>query len=639
MQARAGSLTGLLAALALAGAAEATGPAALTISVGGLHACAIVNGPELRCWGEGGSGRLGNGSNLDRGTPVPPVALDKPIQQVSAGGSHTCVLTVAGGVICFGWNGDGQLGDGTTTSTGTGIYALGLWNGVQAIAAGDSHTCALADAGTVKCWGAGYKNSSGKSTPVDIPGLTGVDAISTGKNYSCGLMSSKLKCWSGAGSVADIPLGQFAVWKAVSVGDGSTCGVVKSLARGGGTSVRCWGSNNYGELGDGTKTDSATPVDVQGSDGFTAVTVGKDFACALTDAGGVKCWGRNDSGQLGDSTHTQRSTPVDVVGLASGGQAVDAGTWSACALTAAGEVKCWGNGASGQVGDGFFSSWDKPVSVAAIGPNTLTISITGALYGNVTTSPGAIDCLASCKAGWANDAWVKLTAVPTFGSFVGWSGACTGSNLTCAFAVDSDKAVTATFQAPSVAGPKAYNLNVAKAGAGSGTVTSNPAGVSCGADCTGQFAEGATVTLTAAEAAGSTFSSWSGACSGTDPKCTVTMTADRAAKATFAAASSSSGVGSQGATTTTKAASSSPPVSSSPSASSAPSAAPCVVPDVKKLKLAAAKAAIKRRHCQVGSIRRGNSRSVRKDAVIWQSPKPGTRPKKPKVSLLVSRGP
>jgi hypothetical protein len=167
------------------------------------------------------------------------------------------------------------------------------------------------------------------------------------------------------------------------------------------------------------------------------------------------------------------------------------------------------------------------------GPFKLTVTKAGTGAGTVTSSPAGIDCGQDCEQAYPNATSVTLTATPAGGSaFTGWSGACTTTAGTCAVTLDAAKSVTATFA------PTTATLTVTKAGDGSGTVTSSPAGIACGADCSETYAIGAQVTLTAApsqDADISTFEGWGGACvqAGTGPTCTLTLSENRGATARF----------------------------------------------------------------------------------------------------------
>ena len=163
----------------------------------------------------------------------------------------------------------------------------------------------------------------------------------------------------------------------------------------------------------------------------------------------------------------------------------------------------------------------------------LTVTKAGTGSGTVTSSPSGIDCGATCSSTYGHGTVVTLTATAAAGStFAGWSGACTGTG-TCVVTVDQARSVTATFNVvPPPQPPPDRLLTVTKAGTGSGTATSAPAGIDCGATCSASFADGTSVTLTAVAAAGSSFSGWSGACSGTGT-CVVTMDAAKSVTATF----------------------------------------------------------------------------------------------------------
>lgn len=309
------------------------------IAVGTYHTCALTTEGGMKCWGANSLGQLGDGTTTQRTSPVDVSGLNSGGAGITAGERHTCALTTSGGLKCWGNNHLGQLGDGTVTSRSVPADVVGLTSGVAGVSAGYWHSCAVTLGGQAKCWGANYNGQLGDGTtaaheiPMDVSGMTsGVEVVAAGAFHNCALTTGGgVKCWGanfhgqlGNGTTTNSsPYGLTTPVDAqgltsgvgeVAPGQNHTCAVTA----GGG--AKCWGSNASGELGDGTTAQSTTPVDVAGlASGVAGVSAGglsasdEQYSCAVTTTGGAKCWGNNRTGQLGDGTTTNHLTPVDVL--------------------------------------------------------------------------------------------------------------------------------------------------------------------------------------------------------------------------------------------------------------------------------------------------------------------------------------
>lgn len=354
------------------------------VAAGDCHTCVRIETGEVKCWGCNVFGQVGDGTAIQRTAPEDVTGLASAAVDIAAGFYHTCAVLDTGGVQCWGRNDRGQLGDGTDDISRVPVNVTGLVAAV-AVGAGEAYTCAVISGGDVTCWGANGSGQLGDGTdgdsltPVDTaPGITmNAEAISCGSGHSCALLSSRdIQCWGANGNgqlgngTYDGSLSPLDVdmtgWSAVSVSAGShhTCAV-----RNEGTSgAKCWGRNNWGQLGDGSTTPQNTPVDVQSlvvEPGVTAA--GEGHSCGLLISGALKCWGWNIHGQLGDGTTANSSTPVDVSDLApdteSEAVAIAAGHTHTCAVLDTGAVRCWGANDNGQLGSGTDTDELSPVTV------------------------------------------------------------------------------------------------------------------------------------------------------------------------------------------------------------------------------------------------------------------------------------
>jgi alpha-tubulin suppressor-like RCC1 family protein len=278
------------------------------------------------------------------------------VAAVTAGEHHTCALDESGHVWCWGSNEYGQLGDGTTEDRTKPSGVVGLDDRVVAISAGGVHTCALTDNGSVKCWGSNWLGQLGTETTETCFAYFRSEACST---VPVDAIDNTGKPLTGA--------------VALSAGSGHTCVLTP------GASVRCWGDNTLGQLGDNGNCGSrcGSPVEVcadascvHALSGVTTMGAFFDQTCAVTKGGVLRCWGDNSAGQSGGKRcGTSCPTPIDIAAL-SNVVAISGGARHTCALTADGGTKCWGDNGKGQLGDGraCIHFCFEPVDVAVVFP-------------------------------------------------------------------------------------------------------------------------------------------------------------------------------------------------------------------------------------------------------------------------------
>ena len=335
------------------------------------------------------------------------------LSKIDIGDYHSCAITPTGGVKCWGLNGNGQLGNGTNTASNTPVDVSGLTSGVKALAVGSYHTCAIMSAGNVKCWGSnsqgqlGNGNTSASNIPVNVLNISNAVQISAadgnGANgHTCATPNTgSVKCWgsNGAGQLGngttassstpvDVNLGTTATL--VALGSSQSCAITSAAT------VKCWGSGASGQLGNGANANSSTPVDVKNLTGVVAVKGGGDnttkiATCAVTGSGSLMCWGSNSDGQLGNGTNTNSNVPVPVNGMGSGVVSVALGNRHTCAALASGGVKCWGWGANGQLGNGSTATSNNPVQVSGLNSGITAIAA-GYQHSCAIAASGTVQC-------------------------------------------------------------------------------------------------------------------------------------------------------------------------------------------------------------------------------------------------------
>jgi alpha-tubulin suppressor-like RCC1 family protein len=305
------------------------------------HACAIHGnasqvGGTASCWGNDEWGQIGNGTG--DGTTVinvsaPNLVNGPPFTSITQGAVHSCGLTVDGAAYCWGDNSVGELGDGTTQLRNTPVPVSGGLT-FKSISAGQFHTCAVTVQGAAYCWGSIANGDLGTN-------------LSLGPSQTTPI------------AVRGPNLGTPLVFTSVAAGPWVTCGITTD------GSAYCWGRGFWGQLGDGSQSDSPYPSPVSGGYLFSQISIGGNHACGVTTAGVGLCWGYNQNGQLGNGTSgvtiTTAPGTVSFVGVTL--TQISAGASHTCAIATGGSLYCWGDNSLGEIGDGTTTQRTLPTLV------------------------------------------------------------------------------------------------------------------------------------------------------------------------------------------------------------------------------------------------------------------------------------
>jgi alpha-tubulin suppressor-like RCC1 family protein len=510
------------------------------LDIGTAHSCGLLDNNTIKCWGLGSSGQLGYGatSTLGDGTGEMGDALatidlgtGRTAKQIATGSSHSCAVLDNNTVKCWGLGTNGRLGYGTTTSLGRAsgqmgdalaTIDLGTGRTAVSISAGSAHTCAVLDNATVKCWGLNTDGQLGLGDTDDRgddagemgDALVTIDlgtgrtalAISAGSTHTCAVLdNATAKCW-GAGAngrlgygdqsslgddsgemgnaLAAVSLGAGRTVKALSSGDAHTCAILDN------NSVKCWGGNGNGRLGYGD-TDDRGDTSGEMGDALSAVSLGtgrtansislgSGHTCVILDNSEVKCWGNGASGRLGYGATTSLGDASEEMGdelaavdlgTSRTAKAIKAGDAHTCAVLDNFTVKCWGSGSNGRLGTGATLSLGDEANEMGNALNAISLGTSRTI--NAITEPSRVGSLSTTSG----DGQVALS----------WSAPATGgasiSDYLIEYSANSGTtwttfvdAVTSALSATvtSLTNGTAYQFRVtAKNTIGSGAVSAN----------------------------------------------------------------------------------------------------------------------------------------------------------------------
>ncbi|HEX6533879.1 MAG TPA: Ig-like domain-containing protein [Gemmatimonadaceae bacterium] len=300
--------------------------------VGRDHACGMTDAHNVYCWGDNASGELGIGSLTPAAVAMPTAVSGSPtlVSLAANDGVHMCGVSDADAAFCWGWEGEGELGNGkfmTFVGEPSPQTVLGDLR-FASLVTGESHTCGLTPSGAPYCWGNDYSGQVGdgdrtsplyRPQPTPVAGGLSFQMMAAGGEHSCGLTADgAVYCWGGnsVGQAGSSNVGGYAFapqlvassvpFARIAASENTTCALTSAGA------AQCWGDNSNGKIGDGTTTNRTAPTPVATTALFTQLSVGWNHTCGLTADSRIFCWGANDRGQLGVAPSPMKVRPIEV---------------------------------------------------------------------------------------------------------------------------------------------------------------------------------------------------------------------------------------------------------------------------------------------------------------------------------------
>ena len=395
------------------------------VTAGSDFTCAVKTDGTVWCWGLNTSGQLGDGTTTNRNRPVQVSGLTD-VADVDNQSDFACALKTVGTVVCWGNGGFGQLGNGGTTNSSTPVQVSGL-SGVTQIATGYGHVCAVISNGTVSCWGwnivhqLGDGTTTSRTTPISVSGITTATEVRAGAWNSCALLANQtLTCWgdangfrgsAGSASTKSSPTGISGVTLLSKAHGQHMCAKLTD------DSVKCWGYNDHGQIGDNSQTNRNTPVLISSLAGMIGMSSANHTTCALKSDGTPWCWGWGGFGMLGTGNDADQYVPAAVQGV-TGVSQISSGYVHTCALLTDSTIKCWGRNQYGSLGNGTLTNSALAVSVMAppvtlASPTSITVTATASTAKSLDVSWDAVTGASSYTVKLYNAAGTGILATKT----------------------------------------------------------------------------------------------------------------------------------------------------------------------------------------------------------------------------------